>query len=75
MATINLDDLLKLPPGERREIAFALWESLDDDEQDAAFELTPELKAELDRRWANYKAHPETSISLEVMMQRLRNRP
>ncbi len=29
----------------------AWWNSLTDEEQEAAFELTDEQKAELDRRW------------------------
>jgi putative addiction module component (TIGR02574 family) len=48
----TIDELLKLPPAERIEIALALWESLEDAERDSAFELTPELKSERDRRWA-----------------------
>lgn len=31
----NLAHLLKLPAGERAELAMALWESLSDDERDA----------------------------------------
>ena len=37
-----LSELLKLPPGERAELAMALWESLSDAERAGELELTPE---------------------------------
>jgi putative addiction module component (TIGR02574 family) len=74
MATVNLDELLKLPANERIEIAMALWESLSDTEHDAAFVLSPELKEELDRRWAEHLADPESAIPWEVVEQRLRDK-
>jgi putative addiction module component (TIGR02574 family) len=74
MATDILDELLKLPPPARAEIAMALWESLADDERDAAIVLTDEQKAELDRRWAAYQANPDAAISLDEMKRRLQER-
>ena len=47
----SLSELLKLPPGERAELAMALWESLSAAERETALELAPEQAAELDRRW------------------------
>jgi hypothetical protein len=44
MASISLDELLKLPPAERVEIALALWDSLEDTELDALIPLTEEQK-------------------------------
>jgi putative addiction module component (TIGR02574 family) len=52
----------------------ALWESLDDDEREAAIELTDDQKAELDRRWAAYQANPDSAISLDEMVRRLKAR-
>jgi putative addiction module component (TIGR02574 family) len=50
------------------------WNSLTDAEREAHAELTDELKAELDRRWAEHLAHPESAISWEELKRRLRNR-
>ena len=72
MATNVLDDLLKLPPAERIEIAMALWESLEDDDLMDEFPLTPELKAELDRRWAEHLANPASAIPWEEVRRKLR---
>jgi putative addiction module component (TIGR02574 family) len=74
MASKTLDELLQLPSAERAEIAMALWESLDDDEREAAIELTDDQKAELDRRWAAYQANPDSAISLDEMVRRLKAR-
>lgn len=74
MATDILDELLKLPPGERIEIAMALWESVSDAEREAETVLTDEQAAELDRRWATYQANPDAAISLDEMRRRLKER-
>ena len=50
MASSPLSHLLKLPAGDRADLAIALWESLSDSEREGAFELTDEQRAELDRR-------------------------
>ena len=47
----SLSELLKLPAGERAELAMALWESLSEAEREGELELTPEEGEELDRRW------------------------
>lgn len=74
MATYSLDEILKLPPQERIEIAQAIWESVSDEDLDAAFVLSPELKQELDRRWAEHVADPDSAIPWEQVKKRLRNR-
>jgi Putative addiction module component len=51
----SLSELLKLPAGERAEIAMALSESLSEGE----LEFTPEEAAELDRRWMNHVQRPD----------------
>jgi putative addiction module component (TIGR02574 family) len=63
MSPNALTELLKLPPGERAELAMALWESLSVGERDQAFELTDEQRAELDRRWAEHLQDPSTAIA------------
>ena len=50
----SLSELLKLPPGERAELARALWESLSEGEREGELELTPEQAPELDRRWMEH---------------------
>jgi putative addiction module component (TIGR02574 family) len=62
MSPTDLAELLKLPAGERAELAITLWESLTDEERDAELELGPEQRAELDRRWAEHGADPRSAI-------------
>lgn len=57
-----LSELLKLPAGDRAELAMALWNSLSDVERDAELELTGGQRAELDRRWAEHVANSESAI-------------
>jgi putative addiction module component (TIGR02574 family) len=49
-------------------LAQDVWDSIPDDE---AFVLTPELKAELDRRLADYEANPNAGCSWEEVKARL----
>jgi putative addiction module component (TIGR02574 family) len=65
MASISLDELLKLPPEERVEIALALWDSLEDSQLDALVPLTDEQKAELDRRLEEHDRDPGSAIPWE----------
>lgn len=62
MTSSPLSQLLKLPAGDRAELAIALWESLSDSERESAFELTDEQRAELDRRWADHIENPGSAI-------------
>ena len=62
MSPTELAELLKLPAGDRAELAMALWESLTDEERDAELELGPEQRAELDRRWTEHLADPGSAI-------------
>ena len=43
-------------------MAIALWESLTDSERKSEFELTHEQRAELDRRWSEHVANPESAV-------------
>jgi len=58
----TLTKLLELPATERVDIAMALWDSLTPAEQEAEFDLTPEQRAELDRRLAEHIADPTSAI-------------
>ena len=72
MATSSLSDLLRLPAGVRANLAIALWESLSDSDRDNALPVSPELVAELDRRWADHLAHPEAGVAWAEVLKKLR---
>ncbi len=74
MSPADLAELLKLPAGERAELAIALWESLSDDERHAELELDPAQPAELDRRWANHLAEPGSAIPWDDVKRNLRDK-
>ncbi|HXR88054.1 MAG TPA: addiction module protein [Stellaceae bacterium] len=71
MTAAEFAELLKLPPSERAELAISLWESLTDKERDAEFELRETDLAELDRRWEEHAADPESAISWSELRQNL----
>ncbi len=71
MAPGTLTDLLKLSPGERAELAIALWESLDDAQRDAELALTPEQTAELDRRLDDHLANPGNAVPWDEVRRKL----
>jgi len=73
MPSSNLANLLKLPADERAELAMALWESLSDQERESELELSPDQHAELDRRWAEHLANPESAIPWEEVRRKLRD--
>ena len=67
----RLSELLKLPPGERAELAMSLWESLSDAERERELELTPEEAAELDRRWMDHLERPDSEIPWDDVRRKL----
>ncbi len=71
MASNPLPDLLKLPSQDRAQLAIALWESLSDCERDDALEITDEFRAELDRRWAEHVANPDSAVPWADVRRRL----
>ena len=73
MAPDTLTELLKLPSGERAELAMALWASLDDTQRGAELALTTEQAAELDRRFAEHEADPSTAVAWEDVRRKLLN--
>ena len=62
MSSSPLTELLKLPDGDRAELAMALWDSLSDAERDGALQLSVADRAELDRRWAEPLENPNSAI-------------
>lgn len=74
MASDTLTELLKLPSGERAELAMALWASLDDARRGAELALTAEQAAELDRRFAEHESDPSTALPWEDVRRKLLNR-
>jgi putative addiction module component (TIGR02574 family) len=72
MLSDTLDELLKLPPDERAELASALWESLDDADREADFALRPEQRVELDRRWEEHLDGPGSAVPWEFVRRRLK---
>jgi putative addiction module component (TIGR02574 family) len=74
MESSTLSRLLKLPPGDRAELATALWESLSDAERDSEFALTDEPGAERDRRWADHLANPTSAIPWSDVRRKLPGR-
>ena len=71
MASSPLSQLLKLPAGDRAELAIALWESLSDSEREGAFELSDNQQAELDRRWAEHIENPGSAIPWSEVRRKL----
>jgi putative addiction module component (TIGR02574 family) len=71
MASNPLSQLLQLRAEDRAELAIALWESLSDSEREGALELTDEQRAELDRRWAQHVANPDSAIPWSEVRRKL----
>jgi putative addiction module component (TIGR02574 family) len=71
MSSTDLAELLKLPAGERAELAMALWESLTEEEREGELELGPEQRAELDRRWTEHLADRRAAISWHDVRRKL----
>ena len=74
MESSALSQLLKLPAGDRAELAMALWESLSTTEREQGLDLTDEEAAELDRRWAEHLANPDSAVPWSEVRQKLLER-
>ena len=74
MAPNTLTEPLKLPPGDRAELAMALWASLDDAARGAELAITPEQITELDRRFAEHQANPASARSWDEVEKNLGDR-
>ena len=71
MVLSPLSQLLKLPAGDRAELAMALWESLSDHEREEDLTLTDEQRAELDHRWAEHLEQPGSAIPWSEVRRKL----
>lgn len=63
-------DYRALPVSERIELVEAIWDSIAEDTQ-TSLDLSPEHRAELDRRLAAHRADPASSIPWEQVRERL----
>jgi putative addiction module component (TIGR02574 family) len=64
-----INDISALPPNDQLRIVQAIWDRLADG---IGTELSDSQRAELDRRWAEYKADPTTAFSEEEFRERIR---
>jgi putative addiction module component (TIGR02574 family) len=71
MQSSPLAQLLKLPAGDRAELAMALWESLTETEREGELGLTDEQRAELDRRWAEHLENPGSGVPWSEVRRKL----
>jgi putative addiction module component (TIGR02574 family) len=71
MQSSPLAQLLKLPAGDRAELAMALWESLTEAEREGELGLTDEQRAELDRRWAEHVENPDSAVPWSEVRRKL----
>jgi putative addiction module component (TIGR02574 family) len=67
----DLTRLRELSVAERLQLVEDLWDSIAQDAPDEALPITPELAAELDRRLAEHRAHPETAVPWETVRAEL----
>jgi putative addiction module component (TIGR02574 family) len=71
MESSPLSQLLKLPADDRAELAMALWESLSDSERETELTLSDAQAAEIDRRWAEHLANPESAVPWAEVRRKL----
>ena len=71
MNKILRDQIMRLPTEEKIDLVMDVWNSISSDEFPP---LTEEQKAELDRRLAEYEAHPEQALPWDEVYARLQAR-
>jgi len=64
-----INDISALPPSDQLRIVQAIWDRLADG---VGNELSDSQLAELDCRWAEYKANPSTALTEEEFRERIR---
>ena len=67
----DLRTLRRLPVDERLRVVGELWDSITDENPDAAMPMTPELAEELDRRLAEHENDPDAVIPWEQVRAEL----
>lgn len=72
--SLSLSELLKLPAGERAELALALWGSLSEEEREEGLSLTSDEAAALDRRWDAHLQNPASAIPWSDVRRTLTDR-
>lgn len=68
--TATLQAFQTLPLEDRLELLFELWDQVLADGWKPT--IDDELKAELDRRWANYQANPASGLTWEQVVAHVR---
>ena len=63
-----ISDAALLSVSDRLRVAEAIWDSLP---ENATPPPGPEIKAELDRRMANYRQNPESAMTIDELRARL----
>ncbi|MBK8464636.1 MAG: addiction module protein [Chloracidobacterium sp.] len=71
MNTQLLEEVLQLPVDERLQLAENIWDSVETEQHSLA--LTPEQRAELNRRIEYHKKNPGEMIPWETARERYRN--
>ncbi|MBY0498595.1 MAG: addiction module protein [Nitrosomonas sp.] len=69
MKNISIADILQLPVQERIRLVELIWESVA--AMPEAVEISPELKAELEARLAEFEENPDAGFSWEQVKSRL----
>ena len=69
MKNISIADILQLPVQERIRLVELIWDSVA--AMPEAVEITPELKAELEARLAEFEENPDAGFSWEQVKLRL----
>jgi putative addiction module component (TIGR02574 family) len=64
-----INDISALPPSDQLRIVQAIWDRL---AGRVGTELSDSQRAELDRRWAEYKADPSTALTEDEFRERIR---
>jgi putative addiction module component (TIGR02574 family) len=68
-----LAEILRLPVNERRGLVEQAIDSFEGDSISDP-DMTPDLRAELDRRHADMLAHPEDEVSWDEVSKKMRSR-
>ncbi|HEX3246869.1 MAG TPA: addiction module protein [Chloroflexota bacterium] len=66
---VSRDELLGMTVPERLALIELIWSTIED--RPDAYEISDELAKELDRRMAEYRRHPEATVSWEELRARL----
>ena len=74
MSSLSFSELVRLPSGERAELAMNLWDSLSADEREAELALSPVEAAELDRRWKEHLEGRNPAIPWDEVRRKLLDR-